>query len=77
MRKRGYIANVGAWMVGFNAVILALGEPKSTVAEFKPNRIRYGWDCGCVATTTDGVRCLIVACEKHEQLLPPETAVRG
>jgi len=62
--------------VRFRALSLALGEPRQTASESLPERIRYGWACGCHAISADGITCLVTACTSHETLFPAQTAVR-
>jgi hypothetical protein len=51
-----------------------LGEPRLTLAESTPERLRYAWACGCHAITADGMNCLVTTCAGHELLFPPQTS---
>jgi hypothetical protein len=77
MHGFGYVERMGVWSVRFYALTLALGEPRLTLAESTPDRIRYAWTCGCHAITADGMNCLITTCPGHHLLFPPETAISG
>jgi hypothetical protein len=72
----GILAKVSVWSVRFHALSLALGEPRLTVGESVPDRMRYAWDCGCHAITADNITCLVTACSQHEGLFPTQTALR-